>query len=121
MVLVDSSVWIGHLRTANPLLRDLLNDSLVLTHPFISGELSCGSIKNRKRFLSDLRELPRAVSATHEEVERLLEERELWSRGIGWIDAHIIASALLTGCQLWTLDGSLRAAAKLARVDCLSG
>jgi predicted nucleic acid-binding protein len=120
MVLVDSSVWIGHLRAANPLLRDLLNDSLTLTHPFVIGELSCGSIKNRKRFLADLNELPSAISARHEEVTRLLDERELWSRGIGWIDMHLITSALLTGCQLWTLDASLRTAAMSAKVDCLT-
>ena len=119
MVLVDSSVWTGHLRAGNPLLRDLLIDSLTLTHPFIIGELACGSIKNRKRFLTDLKELPSAVWASHEEVMHLLDERGLWNRGIGWIDTHLIASALLTGCQLWTLDGSLRAAATSAKVDCL--
>jgi predicted nucleic acid-binding protein len=97
-----------------------LNDSLVLTHPFIIGELACGSIKNRKRFLADLNELPLSVSAMHNEVIGLLNERELWNRGIGWIDMHLIASALLTHCQLWTLDSKLRAAALSAKVRCLA-
>lgn len=119
MVLIDSSVWIDHLRRGNSLLRELLNDSLALIHPFIIGELACGSIRNRKRFLADLEQLPVAVSAAHEEVLKLLQDRELWGRGIGWIDLHLIASALLSQCQLWTLDGSLRAAATLARVNCL--
>ncbi len=120
MVLVDSSVWIDHLRRGNPVLRDLLNDSLALIHPFIIGELSCGGIKNRKKFFADLAELPLAVSAAHDEVLGLLHERELWQRGIGWIDTHLIASALLSRCQLWTLDASLRAAAISAKVDCLA-
>jgi len=115
MFLVDSSVWIGHLRTASAELRDLLEDGQVLMHPFVIGELACGSMKHRKRVLANLDELPLAVSATHEEVMRLLDHHALWSRGIGWVDAHLIASALLSDCRLWTMDAKLRAAAAAAK------
>lgn len=120
MVLVDSSVWIDHLRRGNPVLRDLLDDDQILIHQFVIGKLACLSVKNRKKFFADLNELPLAVSASDEEVLRLLEERELWGKGIDWIGAHLIASALLSRCQLWTLDVGLRAAAMSAKVDCLA-
>lgn len=116
MFLVDSSVWIGHLRAANAELRELLEGGLVLMHPFIVGELACGSMKNRKRILADLNELPLAISATHEEVMCLLDRQTLWSKGIGWVDVHLIASALLSDCRLWTLDAKLGSAAASAKV-----
>ena len=117
MVLVDSSVWIGHFRTANSELRDLLADGLVLIHPFVIGELACGSMKNRKRILAYLNELPLAISAAHEEVLHLLDRQTLWSKGIGWVDAHLIASALLSDCRLWTLDARLRSAAAFVKIE----
>lgn len=116
MFLVDSSVWIGHLRAASAELRDLLTDGLVLIHPFVIGELACGSMKNRHRILADLNELPLAISATHEEVMGLLDRQKLSSKGIGWVDAHLIASALLSDCRLWTLDARLGSAAASAKV-----
>ena len=112
MTLVDTSVWVAHFRNGNSPLAELLNEALVLVHPFVVGELACGNLKNRARALSDLEALPSAVSATHEEVMRLLEDRELWGLGVGWIDAHLLASALLSSCQFWTLDkGLVRAGA----------
>ena len=110
MVLVDTSVWIEHFRRANPSLQGLLNKALVLTHPFVLGELACGTIKNRAAILGYLDALPKVTDASHEETFALMEARKLWGRGIGWIDAHLIASALLTNCQFWTLDGRLRQA-----------
>ena len=104
MVLVDTSVWIEHFRFGNHALRNALNDSLVLMHPFVLGELACGGFKNRTRVLSDLAALPAAQTAAQEEVLRLVDDRRLWGRGIGWIDAHLLASALLSGCRLWTTD-----------------
>src|SRR5208337_1774107 len=97
-------------------LGELLSEALVLVHPFIVGELACGNLQNRTRVLSDLEALPPAVSATHEEVRRLIEDRKLWGLGIGWIDAHLLASALLSNCQFWTLDGRLVRAAAAAGV-----
>jgi predicted nucleic acid-binding protein len=116
MILVDTSVWINHFRKGGSNLRELLSKDLVLVHPFVMGELACGNPKNRARILSDLEALPSAVSATHEEVMRLTEDRKLWGLGIGWIDAHLLASALLSNGQFWTLDGKLAQAAAAAGV-----
>ncbi len=111
MILADTSVWVDHFRVGNPVLSEVLGRALVLTHPFVIGELACGNLKNRTRILADLDALPLAVPATHEEVLRLVEERALWGRGIGWIDGHLLASALLSHCWLWTLDRQLDQAA----------
>ncbi len=116
MILVDTSVWIAHFRKAGSRLGELLSEGLVMVHPFVLGELACGNLRNRVRILSDLEALPCAVSAAHEEVMRLIEARKLWGFGIGWIDAHLLASALLSGCQFWTLDGRLLRAAAGAGV-----
>jgi len=111
MVLVDTSVWIGHFRRNKPALAELLTEASVLTHPFVLGELACGNLKKRAVILSNLAALPGAVPATDNECLRLIEDRNLWGRGIGWIDAHLLASALLSSCVLWTLDESLNRAA----------
>ena len=117
MILVDTSVWIAHFRKDGVGLDELLTDSMVLVHPFVVGELACGDLRDRARILSDLEALPSAVSATHEEVMRLIEDRKLWGLGIGWIDGHLLASALLSICQLWTLDRKLLRAATAAGVN----
>ncbi len=117
MILVDTSVWVDHSRVGNPVLSEVLARALVLTHPFVIGELACGNLKNRTQILADLNALPLAVSATHEEVLQLVEEHELWGRGIGWIDGHLLASALLSHCRLWTLDHQLDQAAGGAGVQ----
>ena len=116
MILVDTSVWVDHLRTGNARLGAALDESLALTHPFVIGELACGNLKNRSLVLENLRELPPASPADDEEVFRLVEDRKLWGLGIGWVDAHLIAAARLTGCELWTLDRRLSAAAAEAGV-----
>ena len=113
MILADTSVWIDHFRKANPQLQDLLIASRVIIHPFIIGELACGNLKNRKQILEDLGTLPQAALATYEEVIHIIETNRLWGEGIGWTDAHLTASALLSNCFFWTLDTALqRAAAK---------
>ena len=114
MILVDTSVWIDHFRSGGSKLGNLLSQTQVIVHPFVIGELACGNLKNRARILGDLEVLPSAVSATHEEVLRLIEVRQLWGMGIGWIDAHLLASAILSECQLWTLDANLLRAAAAA-------
>jgi predicted nucleic acid-binding protein len=116
MVLVDTSVWIGHFRKKDSALAELLGEGLVLTHPFVLGELACGNLENRAAILSTLEALPGAAAATHEEVLRLIERRHLWGCGMGWIDAHLLASALISHCALWTLDGKLDRAAGVAGV-----
>jgi predicted nucleic acid-binding protein len=111
MVLADTSVWIEHFRAREPALADRLSQGLVVMHPFVSGELACGNLKDRAAILSDLNALPQAKPASNEEVLHLIESRRLWGRGLGWIDAHLLASALLSNCRLWTLDTRLAKAA----------
>lgn len=107
MILVDTSVWIDHLRRGNTRLRSLLDEAAVLTHPFILGELACGNLRNRQEILRLLALLPEARIAEHAEVLGLLDGRRLYGRGIGWLDAHLLASAILSGTPLWTLDRRL--------------
>lgn len=116
MVLVDTSIWTEHFRSNDPTLAALLSEGEVLTHPFVIGELSCGNLKNREVILGYLAELPAAVAATHEETFGLMQRCRLWGRGIGWVDAHLLASALLSGCALWTRDAKLAQAAAPAMV-----
>jgi predicted nucleic acid-binding protein len=114
MILVDTSVWIDHFRAGNQRLKGLLLDNAVLTHAFIVGELACGSLKNWQGIMSLLRTLPEAVSADHDEVLDLLENEHLYGCGIGWIDAHMLASARLSRAGIWTLDRCLaRTASRL--------
>jgi predicted nucleic acid-binding protein len=112
MILADTSVWVGHFRAANPQLQELLAKGRILTHPFVVGEIACGQLRQRAVILDALKRLPQALVASHEEVLRLIEERRLSGTGLGWVDVHLLASALLTGCRLWTLDRRLRHAAE---------
>lgn len=107
MILADTSVWIAHLRWRLPDLATLLGEQQVLVHPFIIGELACGQIGQRTAILHFISELPRAALASHEEVLQFVEDRRLWGRGVGFIDFHLLASALLTGCRFWTRDRKL--------------
>ena len=116
MILADTSVWVEHLRLGSERLRSLLHNEQVLCHPFVVGELACGTLHNRQEILSTLRALPEARVAEQEEVLRFLEARRLYGRGLGWVDANLLASTLLTGCNLWTLDQPLRKAAAALHV-----
>jgi len=107
MILVDTSVWIGHLRIGNRKLQSLLEDAEVLIHPFVVGELACGTLRNRDEILTLLQALPEAQKAEHMEVMHFVERERLYRRGIGWIDAHLLASARLSGSPLWTFDRRL--------------
>jgi predicted nucleic acid-binding protein len=117
MILADTSVWVNHFRQGESHLQEALVDGKLLIHPFVVGEIACGNLRGRVRLIHDLRRLPSAVVASHEEVLALLEHHRLFGTGLGWIDAHLLASARLTGCQLWTLDGPLRAAAAGMKVS----
>ena len=113
-VLADTSVWIDHFRHGDPLLVSYLSDGLVLMHPFVSGELACGNLRDRAAILAEMNALPQAKPASNAEVLHLIEDRRLWGRGLGWIDAHLLASALLSNSRFWTLDAKLaRAGAEL--------
>ena len=107
MVLVDTSVWVEHFRVGKADLAELLVEAEVLIHPFIVGELACGNLKDRVRVLHDLTMLPSAKPALNDEVMHFIEHRRIWGEGIGWVDAHLLASALITKCQFWTLDKRL--------------
>jgi predicted nucleic acid-binding protein len=111
MVLADTSVWIQHFRHGEPGLAERLSKGLVLMHPFIAGELACGNLRNRPAILSDLEALPQAGPASDQEVLQFIEDRLLWSRGLGWVDVHLLASAVLSRCEFWTLDKRLARAA----------
>ena len=112
MILVDSSIWIDHLRRAEAELQRLLSGGHVLCHPFVVGELACGHLRQRAAFLAQLRALPLAVATTHEETLAFVERHSLAGRGIGWADVHLLCATMLSRpAALWTRDKSLAAAA----------
>ena len=121
MILVDTSIWVDHLRKGNDLLSRLLEQGLVLIHPFIVGELACGSMVNRREILGLLETLPGIGTAGHAEVLHLVEERRLYGQGIGWVDAHLLASALLSHSFLFTADQRLHRLAESLGVAYRSG
>jgi predicted nucleic acid-binding protein len=111
MILVDTSIWVDHLRSGDEHLTELLGEGQVLTHPHVVGELALGSLTNRGVVLDALKNLPQAPVATHDEVLRLIEENELFGTGIGYIDAHLLAAVRLApGARLWTRDKRLHRA-----------
>lgn len=112
MILVDTSVWVDHLRSGEPSLAAALEGGQVLMHPFVLGELACGNLKNRDEVLRLLGDLPTAPTATDPEVRAFIERRALMGRGIGYIDVHLLASAALSSvARLWTWDRRLAAVA----------
>ena len=111
MVLVDTSVWVEHLRKGNARLRELLDRGLVFCHPFVVGELACGHLKHRQQILSLLKALPAAPRAEDDEVLQFIEKRELAGIGLGLIDVHLLASTVLSDAVLWTEDRRLKTAA----------
>ena len=90
---------------------------LIVCHPFVIGELACGNMRNREEILYLLAALPSATVAEHDEVLSLLSDRKLHGKGLGWIDMHLLASTLLSGCTLWTKDKALAEAARSAGVE----
>ncbi len=113
MILADTSVWVDHLRLGDSELANELNRGTVLMHPFVSGELALGSLIQREKILAEIDSLPVAHVARVEEVRVLIEQRVLFSRGIGYIDVHLLASVLLTPhTLLWTRDKRLRIVAE---------
>ena len=108
MILVDTSIWIDHLRAGDETLVRLLDVGRVLAHPFVTGELALGNLRNRDAVLGALQDLPQTYVATETEVLRFIGEKALFGIGIGYIDAHLLAATLLTpGSRLWTRDKRL--------------
>ncbi len=110
-MLVDTSVWINHFRRSNADLEQLLDEGRVMTHPFVAGELACGSLRGRDEVLRLIDALPAAPVATHAEVMRFIDDHRLFGTGLGWVDVHLLASARLTRQSLWSADRRLRNAA----------
>jgi len=116
MNLVDSSIWIDHLRRRGERLSALLEGGQVLTHAFVIGELALGSLANRGRFLQLMDDLPKASPATDEEVRVFIEVHALAGTGIGYADAHLLVAARLNGVKVWTRDKRLAAVAEKLRL-----
>jgi len=113
VILVDTSVWIDHFRRGDSVLSDLLTSARILVHPLVIGELALGNLRQRAIILDALQDLPRAHVATDAEVLQLIARHALYGRGIGYIDAHLLAAARLTpDTLLWTRDKCLRAVAE---------
>jgi predicted nucleic acid-binding protein len=110
MILVDTSVWIDHLRVSDPHLSTLLTKRVVRAHPWVVGELACGNIANRLGVIGNLQRLPQLPVAREHEVLFLIEHHKLMGKGIGYVDAHLITAALAAGASLWTKDKRLMGA-----------
>ena len=109
MILVDTSVWIDHINASDSMLVNLLAEERVLAHPYVIGEISLGSLRNREVVLGALRDLPSAPIATPEEIFYLIEGEQLFNRGIGYVNTALLASARLrTGVTIWTRDKRLK-------------
>jgi hypothetical protein len=111
LILVDTSIWVDHLRSRDVGLAGQLEAGRVLAHPFVIGELALGILENRDVVLAALADLPAAVAATDAEVLELIDREALPGRGIGYVDAHLLAAARLSHARLWTRDERLHAAA----------
>ena len=116
MILVDTSIWVDHLRKGDSDLASLLQEGLVYCHPFVIGELACGNLKNRQEILTLLGVLPTCETPSHEEALNFLDDHNLSGKGLGWVDLHLLASSLLSSCQLWTRDKALLATATRLKV-----
>ncbi|MGO8920766.1 MAG: type II toxin-antitoxin system VapC family toxin [Stellaceae bacterium] len=113
MILVDTSVWLDHLRAGDKALTSLLEAALVLAHPCVIGELALGRLRQSELVLGALQDLPQATVAMDQEVLQFIHRHALLGLGIGYVDAHLLASTRLTsGASLWTRDQRLRAVAE---------
>jgi predicted nucleic acid-binding protein len=113
VILADTSIWIDHFRLPLAQMHDLLNRNEIAMHPFVATELALRSLRSRANTLADLDILPRCLVAQHSEVRHMIETHNLYSKGIGVVDAHLIASCLLSpGTHLWTRDTALERVAK---------
>jgi predicted nucleic acid-binding protein len=112
MVIVDTSIWVEHLRIGNTHLEELLLDAEVMCHEFIIGELACGNLKNRNEILSLLQSLPHSPTIDHQEFLYFIDKHRLMGRGAGFVDIHLLASAQITNLPIWTADKRLKKTAE---------
>jgi len=113
MVIVDTSIWVTHLRQGSRQLKKLLMNAEVICHPFIIGELACGNLKNRNEIISLLQSLPMAPTIEFDEFLFFIDRNHLMGKGVGFVDVHLLASAQLIGVLLWTADKRLKSATDL--------
>lgn len=117
MILADTSVWIDYLRTGNPEMQERLKNGQIAMHPFIVAEIALGSLRNRRKRLGEMDALSKVQIANIREVREMIELRQLFSKGLGLVDAHLLLSCLLTpGLHLWTLDARMETAARSAGI-----
>jgi predicted nucleic acid-binding protein len=113
MILADASIWVDHFRKRDAELQRQLLQNNITIHPFIVAELALGSLPNRHKTLADLELLPQVRTAHINEVRSMVESHSLFRKGLGFVDAHLIAATLITpGTVLWTRDKGLRSAAQ---------
>lgn len=113
-VLVDTSIWIDHLRRSHAGLRSLLEDDVVVTHAFVLGELVLGGLSDSTR--TDLERLRRVEDVSHDEAMHFVETNNIAGSGAGWVDIHLLAASVVGGCLLWTKDRALAKAAQRVQV-----
>ena len=111
MILVDTSIWVSHLRQSSRQLEKLLMNAEVMCHPFIIGELACGNLKNRNEIISLLQSLPMAPTVEFDEFLFFIDRNHMMGKGVGFVDVHLLASAQLAGVLLWTADKKLKSSA----------
>lgn len=111
MFLVDTSVWVDHLRNCNDTLAELLLKDEVVCHPMVIGELACGNLKRRKELMALLHALPTIERVSDDEILYFIEQHRLSGLGLGLVDIHLLASCAISHTQLWTLDSRLQRAA----------
>jgi predicted nucleic acid-binding protein len=112
LILVDTSVWVDHLRRGENRLAELLERNVVAMHPFVVGEIACGNVSDRSVILELLQELPAVIVADKDEALVFIERHRLYGKGIGYVDIHLLASVALTnGARLWTRNKRLHSVA----------
>ncbi len=111
-VICDTSIWIQHFRKTDDLLVKLLKRDLVCVHPMIVGELACGNLPQRQRFLQNMDSLPTTIDVSVDEAMHFLEAKYLYGKGLGWVDIHILCSAFMTDVKVYTHDKSLQSCAR---------
>jgi predicted nucleic acid-binding protein len=119
VTLIDTSIWVNHLRTPDERVASLMANNEVGTHPLVIGELAVGNLKDRAKTLKYFRRLEQPSIPADEEVHYFLESRQLYGKGIGWIDMHMLAAAKLSGWSLYTADAAMGAAARQIGIECL--
>jgi predicted nucleic acid-binding protein len=118
MILADTSIWIDHLRSGNPTLAGLLENTAIVAHPWVTGGLAPGNLHRRQEVLALLRALPQVRVADDDEVLTLIDRAQLSGLGIGHVDAQLLAATKLTvECSLWTRDKRLATVAARLRTD----